>query len=48
MTNKEGVVWIDNLIKDLGDAKHSDLWHYAFALEEIRSLLTEDEDEDDY
>jgi len=39
MTNKEAVNWIINLIADIGNAEHSELWHYEQALTEIKEML---------
>ncbi len=39
MTNKEAVIWLANVMADIGKAKHSDLWHYEQALSEIKEML---------
>lgn len=39
MTNKEAVIWLTNVMADIGEAKHSDLWHYKQALSEIKEML---------
>ena len=39
MTNKEAVIWLTNVMADIGEAKHSDLWHYEQALSEIKEML---------
>ena len=39
MTNKEAVIWLTNVMADIGEAKHSDLWHYEQALAEIKEML---------
>ena len=39
MTNKEAVIWLINIVADIGKAEHRDLWHYEQALCEIREML---------
>ena len=43
--NKVGAVkWLNNLKNDIGDARHSDLWHYAEAIDDAISVLSECEE----
>lgn len=45
MTSKDAVVWLTNLIADIGKVKHSDLWHYEQALTEIKEMIKGQTDE---
>ena len=38
------VKWLNNLKNDIGDARHSDLWHYAEAIDDAISVLSECEE----
>ena len=42
MTAKEAVIWLINIMADIGKAEHRDLWHYEQALMEIREMLEAD------
>ena len=39
MDNEQAVKWLGNLIDDIGQSRHQDLWHYGQALSEIIDLL---------
>lgn len=39
MTREEAVNWLINIRADIGQARHSELWHYEKALAEIIDLL---------
>lgn len=39
MTREEAVNWLINIRADIGQARHSELWHYEHALAEIIDLL---------
>ena len=39
MTKGEAVVWLINLMADIGKSEHRDLWGYEQALAEIREML---------
>ena len=41
MTNEDAIKWLDNLRQDIGQIRHSELWHYAQAIDEICYLLKE-------
>lgn len=41
MTKDDAVKWLNNLKNDIGDARHSDLWHYVEAIDEAISTLSE-------
>ena len=43
--NKVGAVkWLNNLKNDIGDARHSDLWHYTEAIDDAIYVLHECEE----
>lgn len=44
MTKADAVKWLNNLKNDIGDARHSDLWHYAEAIDDAISVLSECEE----
>ena len=39
MNKVDAVKWLNNRKNDSGDARHSDLWHYAEAIDEIAHIL---------
>ena len=39
MTNEDAIKWLENLKQDIGQLRHSDLWHYEQAIYEIIELL---------
>ena len=41
MTKEEAIKWLDNLIQDIGQMRHQDLWDYAQALSEIGQMIDE-------
>lgn len=43
MTNKKAVIWLINLIADIGKTEHRSLWHYEQALSEIKEMLEKDD-----
>lgn len=45
MTNEDAIRWLDNLKNDIGNPHYEGLWHYAQAIDEICSLLEEQEAE---
>ena len=42
MSKEDAILWIKNIINDIGSPRHSDLWGYEEALYEIQKLLKED------
>lgn len=44
MNKVDTVKWLNNLKNDIGDARHSDLWHYADAIDDAISALSECEE----
>lgn len=42
MSKEDAILWIKNIINDIGSPKHSDLWGYEETLYEIQKLLKED------
>ena len=43
--NKVGAVkWLNNLKNDIGDVRHSDLWHYVEAIDDTIYVLKECEE----
>lgn len=44
MNKVDAVKWLNNLKNDIGDARHSDLWHYAEAIDDAISVLHECEE----
>ena len=41
MTKEEAIKWLGNLIQDIGQMRHQDLWDYAQALSEISQMIDE-------
>ena len=44
MNKVDAVKWLNNLKNDIGDARHSDLWHYTEAIDDAISVLNECEE----
>lgn len=44
MTKDEVLKWLNNLKNDIGDVRHSDLWHYAETIDDAISTLNECEE----
>lgn len=45
MTNEDAIRWLDNLKNDIGNPHYERLWPYAQAIDEICSMLKEQEKE---
>ena len=48
MINEDAIKWLENLKQDIGQLRHEDLWPYAQAIDEICSMLKEQEAQRDY
>ena len=44
MNKADAVKWLNNLKNDIGNVRHSDLWHYAEAIDDAISVLNECEE----
>lgn len=45
MTKREMINWLINLMQDIGQTQHQDLWHYEQALDEIISELRKESEQ---
>lgn len=44
MTNEDATKWLSNLKQDIGQSRHEDLWPYAQAIDEVITILKEQQE----